>query len=480
MVLTSLVTALAEKRSALERKVTEAQADKAVHATCTVRTNAADEASKPEERRCQETLAAALQAAEGYTSEVSQLRTMYAAFADLQKNPSAKSKAGVNVLMPQLKLMGVEKKATDGLAAALAKRKPSQADKKLLSSVDGVFVAYVRSKASVLDKSKVDVKQSQDALATVSLAMEARARELLGHATILKTREAECRACEEEVEAAVSKLSEHEKRMTTEGMMRFSSSAETCAVCCDDTVPGAAVKLGCNHGWYCPECVTRFVEARLDTGIAGDVPCPDCAAKIPECDLVKVLPKKTIFRLHARSIEKKAVAGGAEMRSCPTPNCKMRQTIAEGASGRLTCLLCAEESCWLCGVQPYHDGLTCEKYAERQRIRGGSKDMDDLFKWMEETGTRQCPKCGMATTKENLAKQSEQRAECHKMLCMNCGTRFCFKCCAVLTDTYTCKCSSNKHGFIDPRTGEVLGHLKRGKGKTHSKKPPSPPNSGGC
>jgi len=314
----------------------------------------------------------------------------------------------------------------------------------------------------------------------VSSAMEARARELLGLDTILKTREAECRACEEDVDAAASKLSEHEKRMTLEGMMRFSSSAETCAVCCEDTVAGAAVMLGCNHGWYCPDCVTRFVEARLETGIAGDVPCPDCAAKIPEEDLVKVLPRKTIFRLHARTIEKKAVAGGAEMRSCPTPNCKMRQTIAEGASGRLTCLMCAEESCWLCGVQPYHEGLTCEGYAKRQRIRGESKDMDDLFKWMEETGTRQCPKCHMATTKENLSKQTEQRAECHKMLCLNCGTRFCFKCCAVLTDTYACKCSSNKHGFIDPRTGEVLGHLKRGKAKAQTKKPPSPPNSGGC
>merc|ERR1719324_2250848 len=80
---------------------------------------------------------------------------------------------------------------------------------------------------------------------------------------------------------------------------------------------------------------------------------------------------------------------------------------------------------------------------------------------MEATGTRQCPKCQMATTKENLDKQTEQRSECHKMQCRNCGTRFCFKCLAVLTDTYTCGCTKDKHGFVDPRTGKYVAHLKK-------------------
>jgi ssDNA-binding Zn-finger/Zn-ribbon topoisomerase 1 len=42
---------------------------------------------------------------------------------------------------------------------------------------------------------------------------------------------------------------------------------------------------------------------------------------------------------------------------------------------------------------------------------------DDLLNWMSEVGAKQCPKCGAAVTKLNLAKQSNQYAECHKMLC---------------------------------------------------------------
>jgi len=247
--------------------------------------------------------------------------------------------------------------------------------------------------------------------------------------------------------------------------MRFSSIGRQCAICCDDVPAESSVLLGCNHGWYCLQCVTRFVEARLECGTAGDVPCPDCAAPISEKDLVNLLPRKTIFRLHARSIEKDAVVHGANLRTCPTPNCPMRETIQEGASGMKTCVMCSEESCWLCGTQPYHEGRTCEQHAKRQRKRGLTKDEDSLYKWMESTGTRQCPKCQMGVTKENLSKQTEQRSECHKMLCRNCGTRFCFKCVAVLTDAYTCGCTKNKHGFIDPETGEVLGHLRRGNAK---------------
>jgi len=251
--------------------------------------------------------------------------------------------------------------------------------------------------------------------------------------------------------------------------MRFSSSGEQCSVCCEDIPAEAAVLLGCGHGFYCLQCITRFVETRVEEGYAGDVPCPQCSLKISENDLVRLLPMKTIFKLHARSIEKEAVASGSISRSCPTPNCKMRQTIKEGSSGCLTCPMCAQESCWLCGTQPYHEGKTCEQHARRMRKKGENKDEDAFMEWMEATGTRQCPKCQMATSKENLEKQTEQRAECHKMVCRNCGTRFCFKCLAVLTETYTCGCSRNKHGFIDPRTGELIKHLGRGKAKAKPK-----------
>merc|ERR1712048_1471427 len=118
-------------------------------------------------------------------------------------------------------------------------------------------------------------------------------------------------ACEEEVSVALQELKEHESQMTREGLMRFSSSSAECTICREDAPEMAAILLGCGHGWYCIQCMTRYVEARLEAGTAGDIPCPDCGASISEKDLSTLLPKKTIFRLYARSIEQRAVASRA-------------------------------------------------------------------------------------------------------------------------------------------------------------------------
>ncbi|CAK0903590.1 unnamed protein product [Prorocentrum cordatum] len=240
--------------------------------------------------------------------------------------------------------------------------------------------------------------------------------------------------------------------MVRERLMRFSLQGEPCGICCEEFAAGQAVRLGCDHGWYCKECIRRFVEARLEAGSAGGIPCPSCGDKISEADLITLLPPKVCIRLHARAGEQQAVASGA--RACPTPNCTWR--FHDCASDRQTCPVCEEESCLLCGAQPYHEGRTCEQY------KAGLEDQDMFERWIEKTGSKQCPTCHMVTTKENLEKQSQQRVECHKMLCRNCNTRWCFKCLAVLTDTYTCGCTIDAHGFIDPETGKIVKHLKRG------------------
>ena len=32
-------------------------------------------------------------------------------------------------------------------------------------------------------------------------------------------------------------------------------------ICCNDFAVDSAATLGCGHGWYCPGCINRFVEA---------------------------------------------------------------------------------------------------------------------------------------------------------------------------------------------------------------------------
>jgi len=236
-----------------------------------------------------------------------------------------------------------------------------------------------------------------------------------------------------------------------------------CSICCNDCGPDETVQLGCKHGWYCLECMQRHAEARLELGDPC-VACPECCQALPEKDLRRILPAGLVEKLLNRSLER-AVNATADLWACPTPNCPMRVAVEEGMSHRLQCSMCKRTSCLRCGAQPYHKGMSCEAYAKRGTADAAKRQMvqdgtTSLLQWIKACGAKQCPTCRMPVTKQNLDCQSSQYKECHKMMCLNCNTRFCFKCTAILTDTYTCGCSIDAHGFVDPRNGKRVEHLR--------------------
>lgn len=246
--------------------------------------------------------------------------------------------------------------------------------------------------------------------------------------------------------------------------MKLNSNADICKICFCDTPAWRSVCLGCGHGWYCASCMQRHAEARLDMG-ASNICCPECTTPLPERDLRKLLPTQIIDRMLARSLEQ-AVSSAADIWACPTPNCPMRVALEDGELARLKCSLCRNTSCLKCGQQPYHRGLTCEENAERLKAKSKANKNaiqaeESLMQWMQETGTKQCPTCRMGVTKQNLGCQNTQYSECHKMVCRNCNTRFCFKCLSVLSDSFTCGCTIDAHGFIDPVTGKRVEHLRK-------------------
>ena len=114
-----------------------------------------------------------------------------------------------------------------------------------------------------------------------------------------------------------------------------------------------------------------------------------------------------------------------------------------------------------------------EQLQKRPVIASACLDIDSsLLEWVKASGSKRCPVCGMIVTKQNLEHQSTQARECHKMMCRTCRTRFCFKCEAILTDTYTCGCSIDRHGFVDPATGERVEHLDTAMTAPTSVEPP--------
>lgn len=244
--------------------------------------------------------------------------------------------------------------------------------------------------------------------------------------------------------------------------LRFSKQPEECTICCSDVSCGEAVRLACSHGWYCRSCLERYAQARLAEG-ALDVACPDCREPIPDHDLKKIFPNQDVInRFHERSITR-AVASSSNLHPCPTAGCNMCFEIEDGDYWLRHCPQCKKGGCLACGVSPYHHGASCEEHAAKlARAKQGNKAPDAaLMRWMRRTGTKQCPQCKMGVSKEDLASQGTQRKECHKMMCRHCDTKFCFKCLAILTDTYNCGCSIERHGFFNPKTLRRNEHLKQ-------------------
>eukprot|EP00930_Biecheleria_cincta_P040361 TRINITY_DN27659_c0_g1_i1.p1 TRINITY_DN27659_c0_g1~~TRINITY_DN27659_c0_g1_i1.p1 ORF type:complete len:719 (-),score=89.31 TRINITY_DN27659_c0_g1_i1:177-2333(-) len=244
-----------------------------------------------------------------------------------------------------------------------------------------------------------------------------------------------------------------------EEQLQRNRDEQICAICCNTVSTNRAVRLECRHGWYCDTCMLRYSETQLADG-ALQVTCPECRSPIEEHILRGIVPHKVIDRLLEQSL-RQAVAASGDLFACPTPDCPMRVALSVDGKSYLHCQLCSKTSCLRCGVQPYHEGATCESTCGTTKTQASSDDSErSLLQWMAETGTKQCPTCRMAVSKESLHNQGTQRSECHKMWCRNCGTRFCFKCLTVLTRSHTCGCTNAKHSFVNPHTGRLVKDVR--------------------
>mmetsp|Transcript_344 Transcript_344/g.606 ORF Transcript_344/g.606 Transcript_344/m.606 type:complete len:394 (+) Transcript_344:99-1280(+) len=239
--------------------------------------------------------------------------------------------------------------------------------------------------------------------------------------------------------------------------LKTNDKSEQCSICIETFGRGEAAKLlPCQHGWYCFDCLRRAADVKIANGATlGAICCPACNLELSEVVLRALLGTEQMDKLHRQSVEA-AVAASSELRPCPTPDCPNRVALEDGMTPRLQCEMCGKEHCLLCSASPYHTGKSCQEHlAETQ----GQSSEADLRKWMSKVGAKQCPKCKMVVTKQSMKDQATQASECHKMICRACRTRFCFGCLTILTESSTCGCTPDNHGFIDPDTGAFVQHL---------------------
>jgi hypothetical protein len=187
--------------------------------------------------------------------------------------------------------------------------------------------------------------------------------------------------------------------------------------------------------------------------------CPECFQTIADNRLRNILTGDIIGRFHTRSIQK-AIAVSTNMFGCPTSDCAMCVWLEDGEDPWLkACPMCKKGSCLSCRIQPYHEGMTCTQFLQLPLTKKQKLAKVQFLDWIDRTSSKRCPGCKAVVTKEQIENQGTEISECHKMFCRVCGTRFCFRCLEVLTDTLTCHCSGDEHGFLNPITRMFEFHL---------------------
>ena len=117
---------------------------------------------------------------------------------------------------------------------------------------------------------------------------------------------------------------------------------------------------------------------------------------------------------------------------CPKPTCVGAKGFVLPESYRrhmydtlMSCQHCDMTWCTQCNMSPYHEGMSCAKAMQAQRIKAEAESDPEARKTIDWIimNTVLCPTCGQPCSKTD---------GCDKMTC-RCGSRFCWACGKILT-----------------------------------------------
>ena len=219
-----------------------------------------------------------------------------------------------------------------------------------------------------------------------------------------------------------------------------------------------AIVLGqCAHV-FCTDCLQAHVTTCTSEGKTLIV-CPSqCGAEVTQAELREVVGLEHFNTIDRKQMEA-AVAIDPTLHHCPTPDCSniVCWTGEEDGVPLCNCLVCNKKSCLVCGVSPYHNGMTCEEYIHSNTSMSESDKTanEQAFQqYMQNSNIRVCGRCKNAVVKSS---------GCNKMKC-RCGFRFCYVC---GSENAQCGHTPASHGFIDNVSGRGdFSHLRETKSAT--------------
>ena len=217
-----------------------------------------------------------------------------------------------------------------------------------------------------------------------------------------------------------------------------------CSVCMDDVPPNGAVVLSCTHV-FCVSCLKRHIDECTSQGTTL-IACPSqCGAEVTQQELRDIVGTEHFEKIDRKQMEA-AVAIDPTLHFCPTPDCSnVVCWVGQEEDGLpiCNCQVCHKKSCLVCGVEPYHDNMTCEEQRHANTsISEKDKAANELKfqQYVQGSNIRVCGRCKNAVVKSS---------GCNKMKC-RCGFRFCFVC---GSENAQCGHTPKSHGFIDNLNG---------------------------
>lgn len=181
-----------------------------------------------------------------------------------------------------------------------------------------------------------------------------------------------------------------------------------CNICLEDKISNKFIKLLCDHS-YCIECLQHIFELLLQEKNAVQFKCPQCAKKIEELDVRKIVNndyKK--LESYYDVLVQEWLNVQSSVKHCPTPDCSYRFINASQCPQNTKCPSCKHEYCSSCLLK-HPSNITCETATTNDKAND---------EWKQKN-SKPCPRCKTSI---------EKNGGCNYVTCTNCGLGFCYYC----------------------------------------------------
>ncbi|OMJ86628.1 hypothetical protein SteCoe_11844 [Stentor coeruleus] len=183
-------------------------------------------------------------------------------------------------------------------------------------------------------------------------------------------------------------------------------SEKKCGICFE-VIFDQCIIPGCDEHFYCKQCITKYLEAKISNSQVSGIPCPGTTCRtIFSDDFIRSFISPDFVIKYDKFCKREKLIKDPFIKFCNQPDC---EGYIRGSSTDVHqfCNICSHEMCFLCG-KDWHLEVTCEEI-----------EIKKYNKWAEGKDVKVCPFCNY---------KIEKNEGCNHMTCIICKYEFCWVC----------------------------------------------------